>query len=65
MKFIPLLVNLVSVIIYIFLMDIAGLTISGDGTTGKHLNYESKHGLLIMPTYSSDPNTPIMNMVPT
>ena len=52
------------------LMDIAGLTISGDSTTDKHLNYESKHGLsihglLITPTYSSDPDTPIMNMVPT
>ncbi|KIM77638.1 hypothetical protein PILCRDRAFT_11892 [Piloderma croceum F 1598] len=42
-----------------------GLTISGDGTTDKHLNYESKHGLLITPTYSSDPNAPIMNTVPT
>jgi len=54
-----------SVIIYIFLMDIAGLNISGDGTADKHLNYKSKHGLLITPTYSSDPNAPIMNTVPT
>jgi hypothetical protein len=43
----------------------AGLTISGDGTTDKHLNYESKHSLMITPTYSFDPDAPIMNTIPS
>jgi hypothetical protein len=42
-----------------------GLTVSGDGTTDKHLNLESKHGLLLTPTYASDPNTPAMSTVPS
>ncbi|KIM88216.1 hypothetical protein PILCRDRAFT_3255 [Piloderma croceum F 1598] len=42
-----------------------GLTISGDGTTDKHLNYESKHGLLVTPTYSMDLDAPVMNTIPT
>jgi hypothetical protein len=47
-----------------FIIILVGLTISGDGTTDKHLNYESKHGLMITPTYSMDPNAPIMNTLP-
>ena len=42
-----------------------GLTISGDGTTDKHLNYESKHGLLLTPTYATDSDKPAMNTIPT
>ena len=37
----------------------SGLTISGDGTTDKHLNLESKHGRIVVPTYSSDTNEPL------
>ncbi|KDQ05506.1 hypothetical protein BOTBODRAFT_93103, partial [Botryobasidium botryosum FD-172 SS1] len=34
------------------------VTLSNDGTTNKHLNYESRHGLMIVPTYApgSDPS---------
>jgi hypothetical protein len=41
------------------------LTISGDGTTNKHINLESKHGLMVTPTYTSDPNAPAMNTIPS
>ena len=41
------------------------LTHSGDGTTDKHLNLELKHGLLLTPTYTSDPNAPAMSIVPS
>jgi hypothetical protein len=30
----------------------------------KHLNYESKHGMILTPTYSSNPNAPAMNTMP-
>lgn len=33
-------------------MLVLGFTISGDGTTNKHLNYESKHITIITPTYT-------------
>ncbi|KDQ13604.1 hypothetical protein BOTBODRAFT_111111, partial [Botryobasidium botryosum FD-172 SS1] len=34
------------------------VTLSNDGTTNKHLNYESRHGLMVVPTYApgSDPS---------
>ncbi|KDQ05523.1 hypothetical protein BOTBODRAFT_122691, partial [Botryobasidium botryosum FD-172 SS1] len=33
-------------------------TLSNDGTTNKHVNYESRHGLMVVPTYlpGSDPS---------
>ena len=40
--------------------------ISRDGTTLKHLNIESKHGLLLsVPTYSPGPHTPLVTSIPT
>jgi len=47
-----------------FIIRNTDLTISGDGTTDKHLNYESKHGMILTPTYSSNPNAPAMNTMP-
>jgi hypothetical protein len=47
--------------------DVA-LTISGDGTTIKHLNYESKHITLQVPNYQSESNMsipPAPGQVPT
>ena len=42
------------------------LTISGDGMTIKHLNIESKHGLLLsVPTYSPNPHAPLLSSIPT
>ena len=45
--------------IFNYLIVLEGLTISGDGTTDKHLNHESKHGLLLTPTYTTDPDKPV------
>lgn len=50
--------------IFNYLIFLKGLTISSNGTTDKHLNYESKHGLLLMPTYATDPDKPAMNIIP-
>ncbi|KIM79991.1 hypothetical protein PILCRDRAFT_89849 [Piloderma croceum F 1598] len=41
------------------------LTISGDGTTNKHINLKLKHGLMVTPTYASDPDAPTMNTIPS
>jgi hypothetical protein len=49
--------------IFNYLIVLEGLTISGDGTTDKHLNHESKYGLLL--AYASDLDRPTMNTVPT
>jgi len=43
---------------------IPDLTISGDGTTNKHLDLELKHGLMHMPTYAGNPDAPAMNTIP-
>jgi hypothetical protein len=50
---------------FIFMTIFQDLTISGDGTTNKHINLESKHGLMVTPTYASDPDAPAMNTIPS
>ncbi|KZP10314.1 hypothetical protein FIBSPDRAFT_913879 [Athelia psychrophila] len=41
------------------------ITLSGDGTTNKHINFEAKHGTMRIPDYASNPSNPILSTIPT
>ncbi|KDQ15074.1 hypothetical protein BOTBODRAFT_109214, partial [Botryobasidium botryosum FD-172 SS1] len=51
------------------LKNAGGCTVNGDGTTNKHINYESKHIMMNVPTYApgTDPDAPLsdLGMLPT